>query len=433
MKKTIYRFLCLAPLLVQLHSLQAQDAYTDARDTVTTSKKRIVAIPFSFYLKTLGVSAAVDVASRGFLQDQTASTMVGLISTNGSRYLYLDATNFQVPFAKRLFFSPNINIAHYGALDVYSGLNAAYPTDVAGSNGSNENNLYRIKSNKFEGEFLFRYLLPVGYGANHVLNKVTLDAGIPTDGKVFDGNWIPFLHGRTFIEPSLIYQNQTMNFSFGDKKLRTAGYTLGLVNENVDFVANPSVGNILKLKFTNGTKAFSSTVPWKMFEGSLSVFVPIPSAHLRQQVLALNVWSRSVDSWNDVTMNGTTAQYDRPSPFVGAFLGGRYRMRGYPEARFNDKACLLYTAEYRIIPAWNPLADWSLLKFFHVQVDWMQFVFFTELGRVAPEWNLTTFHSHMKTDGGVGIRFMANQMLIRVDGAYSAEGPQLQMYLGHAF
>jgi hypothetical protein len=32
-------------------------------------------------------------------------------------------------------------------------------------------------------------------------------------------------------------------------------------------------------------------------------------------------------------------------------------MRGYPFARFSDKAAIYYGAEYRVIPRWNPFTS----------------------------------------------------------------------------
>ena len=421
MKKRILLIIVLC-LVIKPFAVNAQDVYVDKADTAHKNNSLIV-LPFSFYLKTLGISAAVDVAGRGFLQDQTSSTLIGLISTNGSRYIYGDMTNLQVPFAKRMFVSPNINIAHYGALDVYyDGYRSA------GKNKSSSENFYRIQSNKYEVELLFRYLLPLGYGRNEVLNQVVLDKGIPEQGRLFSGSYWPVVNGRTFVEPGLFYQNQYMQAPF-NRRLVSAGYTLGLTCENVDFVANPSVGDVFNVKFRKGTSALSSTTPWDMLEGSASFYFPVPSSWLKQQVLAFNVWTRYVSSWDDAS-NGL---YHRPSPFAGANLGGRFRLRGFPEARFSDRAALLYTGEYRIIPKWTPLANWGLLKSLGVKLDWMQVVVFGEAGRVAPDWDLDTFHQKMKTDAGMGLRFMANQMIVRIDGAYSTEGLQCQMYINHAF
>ena len=47
---------------------------------------------------------------------------------------------------------------------------------------------------------------------------------------------------------------------------------------------------------------------------------------------------------------------------------------------------------------------------------------FIEIGRVAPDWNLSRLHSEMKWDAGLGIRAMAKGLVVRIDTAYSDEG-----------
>ncbi|MDP4206403.1 MAG: hypothetical protein Q8859_10455, partial [Bacteroidota bacterium] len=176
------------------------------------------------------------------------------------------------------------------------------------------------------------------------------------------------------------------------------------------------------------------TATWTMYEGSFSAFVPVKSVQLRQQVLAFNLWTRYTNRWNDYELVNNYPEYEhRPSPFMGACLGGRFRFRGYPEARFNDCAAWLYTMEYRMIPQWNPLRNWKVMQWLNVKTDWIQFVAFAESGRVAPNWSLKTFHQDMKYDAGLGVRIFANQMIIRVDSAFSPEGPQLQMFISQSF
>lgn len=429
-KKLIIIFL----VMIYTQLVKAQDVYIS--NTEGKKESSTIIVPFSFYLKSFGLAAAVDVSSRGFLQEQATSTLVGLISTNGSKYLYWEADNFQIPLIPRLFLSPNINIAHYGALDLYSGRNPSFPKEIAGNNFSDKDNYYRIKSNKIEGEFLFRYLLALGYGKEHILNEVQLDNGIASKGlSSLNTNLNPLTNGRTYIESSLFFQDQNMEFSFGDIHKRYLGYNLGINCENIDFKDNPTKGIQAYYKYWQGLDILNTTNPWTMHEASISKYFSIPSKNLRQQVFALNLWTRYVDSWNDYSekdANNNTI-YHRPSPFMGANLGGRYRFRAYPEARYNDAASILYTTEYRIIPKWNPLKDWKLLKAFNINIDWIQFVAFMEAGRVSAKWNIKDLHSDMQYDYGLGIRFFANEMVIRVDAGQSNEGMQVQMYIGQAF
>jgi outer membrane protein assembly factor BamA len=226
-----------------------------------------------------------------------------------------------------------------------------------------------------------------------------------------------------------------MELPFAKIHKRYLGYNIGIRCENIDFKENPSKGIQFYYKYWKGLKMLKSSNPWGMHEFSMSKYFSLPSSYLRQQVIAINVWGKSVDSWNKYTEKDERGIpiYHRPSPFAGANLGGRYKFRSYPEARFNNASSLLYSCEYRIIPNWNPLKDWGLLKKFNINIDWIQFVAFIETGRVAPNWNIKTLHSDMHYDYGLGVRFFANEMVIRVDGGFSNEGSQIQMYIGQSF
>ncbi len=83
------------------------------------------------------------------------------------------------------------------------------------------------------------------------------------------------------------------------------------------------------------------------------------------------------------------------------------------------------------MPDWNSLKNFTLKG--KLDVDWIQYIGFVELGRVAPGWDLGTLHKDMKWSAGLGIRVMANHIVIRADIAGSAEDVQSQMFIGHPF
>lgn len=412
------RILLITLIILQSIYALSQDVYISS-NTDSIKKSNTVVIPFSFYLKSFGVTAAIDVASRGFIQAQATSTLVGLISTNNSKYLYWEADNFQIPIIKRLFISPNVNIAHYGALDLYQG-----------SNDSNEDAYSSIESDKIEGELQFKYLLPLGYGRDHIINRIKLENGLPTKSTQTHSN---NTFSRTFLESSLFYQNQSLYFPNNKISRKYAGLNICINHENIDFKDNPSIGIQTYYKYWIAPNIFNSTIPWTMHEFSLSKYINIDNKNLRSQVIALNIWGRNVDSWNKYHSKDNEIIYHRPSPFMGANLGGRYRFRGYPEARYYDASSLLYSCEYRLIPYWNPLKNWKFLQKLNINIDWLQFVAFIETGKVSSEWDLRNLHTKMKFDYGVGFRFFANEMVIRVDSGFSIEGSQLQMYIGQSF
>jgi hypothetical protein len=69
----------------------------------------------------------------------------------------------------------------------------------------------------------------------------------------------------------------------------------------------------------------------------------------------------------------------------------------------------------------------------HVGVEWVQFVPFVEVGRVAPHWNAEELHEDMQWSGGVGLRVWAKGIVGRLDTAFSEEGAGIQMMISHPF
>ena len=86
----------------------------------------------------------------------------------------------------------------------------------------------------------------------------------------------------------------------------------------------------------------------------------------------------------------------------------------------------------RLTPHWNPFDSWAGLQK-HLGAEWLQFVPFVELGRVADEYDLGELHSDMKWDVGLGLRAWFKGFVVRVDTAGSDEGVGIQMMVGHPF
>jgi len=84
-----------------------------------------------------------------------------------------------------------------------------------------------------------------------------------------------------------------------------------------------------------------------------------------------------------------------------------------------------------MIPKWNPLGADSFLK--RLEVDWIMFVPFIEIGRVSERWALSELHSDMKWSAGIGFRAMMKHTVIRIDTGVSDEGMQVQMMVAHPF
>jgi outer membrane protein assembly factor BamA len=226
------------------------------------------------------------------------------------------------------------------------------------------------------------------------------------------------------------YRSQEISSDFVDTAQRTNGLDFTLNWDNRDFSDNPSQGNSLQLRMSRDFGAFNSTNAWTVCIAEMDKYFSLgPTDTFRQRVLAFDIWTAYSPSW-EVKPNGTIA--NRPPTYAGATLGGLWRMRGFPDQRFSDKAGIYYGAEYRMIPQWNPFNNWPGLQQY-IGVQWIQLVPFVEAGRVAPLWNFHELNSAMKWDAGFGFRAMAKGLAVRIDLAGSSEGARVVMMVEQPF
>ena len=82
--------------------------------------------------------------------------------------------------------------------------------------------------------------------------------------------------------------------------------------------------------------------------------------------------------------------------------------------------------------SWNPFDGWPWIQHY-LGVQWLQFVPFVEIGRVAPDWSVDDLHEDMKWSAGLGVRFCAKGLVARIDSAASNEGFEVQMMVAQPF
>ena len=121
----------------------------------------------------------------------------------------------------------------------------------------------------------------------------------------------------------------------------------------------------------------------------------------------------------------------RPPFYEGATLGGFYRMRAYPQDRFNDRSVIYTTAEYRYTLDWNPIGEVPWLDF--LQSDWLQLVGFVEGGQVAGDYSFSDLFDSWKFDAGLGIRSMFAGGVVRFDIGFGEEDTTAWLMFGHPF
>jgi outer membrane protein assembly factor BamA len=391
----------------------------------------IINLPYAFSSSIFGVSIGYIYGVSGYPQKQSVVFGTAMAGTSGSGMVLLMAKDIRVFGLNRLYVDPVVSVGYFGEFDTYIDGNPKFPDQRAGSNSSDVDNNIQGKGWDNLFRLRFNYLLPIGYGKNHVTKDYRLDRGLLKSGASGGESLNPFKSGKTFFEITPFYRSITIESDdISDTEIKTNGVDLALNWDNRDYPANPSRGHGLEVKVSRDFGWLESSKSWTAYQAEFDKYIGLGSnGWLRQSVIAFDFWAAYSSTW-EVSVSGDNM--NNPPPFAGASLGGYWRMRGYPTQRFNDKAAIYYGLELRLIPNWNPFESWGWLQK-RLGVQWVQFVPFFEVGRVASEWDLSELHDNMKWDAGLGLRFNAKGMVLRIDTAVSEEDYWIQMMVAQPF
>jgi len=390
-------------------------------------------LPYAFYNQYFGAAIGAAYGSSGSPQKQMSYVASAMAGTEGSAAIYFLGKDVQVPGCQRLFVDPWLSAGYFQNQNVYIQGNPKYAGQQAGSNGSSDNNYVQGDGSDLYAYLTFKYDLPLGAVRDEPIPTQVVDRGMLVSGATGGDTWNPLKAGVSEIQLQPFSRQQTVDSAdVTTSDIRTTGVTTALAYDNRDFQPNPSRGSYQRVGFSRDFGVPDSTTSWSEVEAQYDKYFSLGATeNLRQQVLAFSFWTAESLSWEaQNTPTGTVISH-RPPNYAGAKLGGLFRMRGYPSGRFSDKAAIYYCAEYRVIPNWNPLNSIPYIK--KLDSDWIQGVFFVEAGRVAPEWSVTTLHTQMKCDAGVGLRVMIKRLVGRIDLAYSEQQLGVQMMVGQAF
>jgi hypothetical protein len=391
--------------------------------------QQTLSLPYAFYNESFGFAGGYVYGKVGSPQKQATMLATAIVGTKGAMG-FLVGKDIQMPRIERLFLDPIVSVGYFSDNESYVDGNPDFPDERAGSNDSDEDNY--VEGDGWDNFFRlrFKYLLPIGAGRDEIISTVKMKDGLPISEPQGGTSLNPFKSGRSYLELRPFYRSQQIDGDDIDTKTKTNGADFSLFWDNRDFDANPSKGFGLRGKVSRDFGWFDSSDSYTNLEGELDLYFPLKmGSWLRQGVLALNHWTSYSPTWNKQSDGKIT---NRPPAYVGATLGGLWRMRGFPTQRFNDRAATYYAAELRLIPEWNPFNNWPRVQKY-LGIKWLQFVPFVEIGRVAPEWSFSRLHSDMKWDAGLGIRALAQGIVIRIDSAYSKEGVGVQMMISQPF
>ncbi|MEH6570681.1 MAG: BamA/TamA family outer membrane protein [Halioglobus sp.] len=393
-------------------------------------------IPYGFYNADTGLALAAVWIGKGYIQDQVLSVANAWVGSNGSYQLFWANSDVLLPFSNRLFIDSVFMYSDWDEVDTYQNGNPNFPGEVAGSNDSDQDNFITATGDDLFGYLTLRYLLPVGDGRGDPIHTFKLKNGLPLPGSEAGGrDWNPLDSGRTTFELRPFYRDQDFEEEDSGEPFRnkTSGVKLALEYNNTDWYNNPTEGTIQRLTVARDWGLLDESSSWTSIQFRHSQFFNLGESNkARQRVLAFDIWTSDVPTWNSSHTSGDGEQIFHRAPlFEGSTLGGLERQRAYPSNRYHDRSAINYTAEYRYMPKWNPFPDIPLINTLHI--PWWQWVAYAEVGRVADNWSFSDLHKKMKVSVGGSVRAMVYELVIRVDLGVSDEGGELQMFFNHPF
>jgi len=424
----------LASLLVLTSFSSADTEFpTPSEEQGILESKDWIVLPFAFSSETTGVAGGIGAIKQGLLQPQTtlvASIFGGLseevIATGGKEesnfkggFFYF--TDYKLPFTNRTFFCIMALKSYYPNTQYY----------IDGSNDSDKDDVFKTSGDSDFVNTKFTYVLPIGEGLDNPEGLFTLRNGFCVGREDCGGN-APFVTGHTSVGIKTFYQTDTSDHpSRADlSSWNTNGLRFFLKHDNTDFDLNPSRGYSFNLQFSKDFGEGDSLQSWDFLEFKYNHYINLDTFSFTQQnVLALSTWTGYSFSWDNDKEIAPGINAHRPPMWEGARLGGFFKMRGYDNNRFSDKAAFYATAEYRAVLDYNPLKNNSLVP---VAVDWFQVVAFVEAGRVHDQYNFDLLND-MKYDVGLSLRTLVAQLPVRLDVAYGEEGGNIWLMVNQPF
>lgn len=394
-----------------------------------------VLLPYAFSTEGMGFAAGAGGVRKGFYQDQMA---VGATAYAGpeTRGGGLGLWDLRFPGTDRLFISAYGMMGYYPRQRAYAAPRDWYwPAQLPrpGSNDSPPELALESSGASNWWEVQLAYALPIGATEDRGMIPYRLAQGILVSEPSGGDHWNPLDSGATVL--LLRQYNRYQTFELEQQTLSGAvhAWELGILYDNTDFPLNPSRGSSQYLAVHYDAAWLDSQQQWLFLELEASKYFSLgASPRALQRVIALNAWTGYSPSWKLQYNDEGGSRVEHAPPYMeGAALGGFYRLRGYDQYRFHDKAALYVTAEYRYTLRWNPLRDVSWLRF--LAADWLQAVAFAEGGRVGAGYTAAELLTDWRSDWGLALRGMFGGLVVRLDWAHSTEGSNLWAMVNHPF
>ena len=395
----------------RLFSVLAFSASLFLSPQIVAKEKDSAFVPFYFSTDTMGSTIGLAGVAKGVGQPQAALFGMGLYSEKDSYVGFLSAFNYAL--SSNLLFSTQMYQARFNDNPYYldnQGSNNSSTEDKTVTNGDEEN--YKLE---------FKYLLPWGNVREHGL----LGAFQPVRDVSFAS---PVDSGVSSIIFTPFYSSRELDI-YNDKKEEATGFSLTFDWDNRDSVRNTTRGSHTSFDLTTGAESLQSEDLWLKWEFQNSQYYSLGPLGdwFDQQVLAFDFYTADTPTWNKC--DGLMCA--RPPEQEQVRLGGLYRLRGYTAGRYHGRSAIHYSAEYRVLPDWQPLDDIPLINYY--DLPWWQWVAFVEVGRVADDYDLKTLHEDMKWNVGGAVRFQVEGIVVRAEMAKGADEGTFRVMINQPF
>ncbi|WP_425669316.1 BamA/TamA family outer membrane protein [Vibrio owensii] len=395
----------------RLFSVLAFSASLFLSPQLIAKEKDSAFVPFYFSTETMGSTIGLAGVAKGVGQPQAALFGMGLYSEKDSYVGFLSAFNYAL--SPNLLFSTQMYQARFNDNPYYlgdQGSNNSSTEDKTVTNGDEDN--YKLE---------FKYLLPWGNVREHGL----LGAFQPVRDVSFAS---PVDSGVSSIIFTPFYSSRELDI-YNDKKEEATGFSLTFDWDNRDSVRNTTRGSHTSFDLTTGAESLQSEDLWLKWEFQNSQYYSLGPLGdwFDQQVLAFDFYTADTPTWNKC--DGLMCA--RPPEQEQVRLGGLYRLRGYTAGRYHGRSAIHYSAEYRVLPDWQPLDDIPLINYY--DLPWWQWVAFVEVGRVADDYDLKTLHEDMKWNVGGAVRFQVEGIVVRAEMAKGADEGTFRVMINQPF
>ena len=423
--KTVWLSLLFAlPLMTHAEPLPEEPG--DTRDQSAS----ISAAPIAFSSGDWGTAIGVSGITTGLLQPQMSIFGTAIYSNNDSWLGFAGISNIMIPKYQQWLFDVNVLEGHYRETNYFVAGNPDFEGTPPGSNDSSGDNYIRTAGREAHYWARFRYILPIGEGRNGAIASLLHKEGEANDS---GRHWNPLSSGFTTLELQPFFRRRDLGHMNPEHEDSEAmGVRFIMEYDNRDSSQLPTRGSNLAFTYNNDWGS-TSRASWSTWELEYSKFFNLgTNQYMRQKVLALNAWLSDTPTWNDTETIEGEQHYRRPPSFAGVRLGGWDKMRGFETNRFHGRSAVAYTAEFRMMPDWQPLQDLPLVGELY-EIPWWQWAVFIDAGRVADTFSLSELHTDMKYSIGGSIRFKVEGITIRTEIAASEEDTMFRVFINQPF